>query len=321
MALTNPVGMPTGRDGNPAIWAKPKGAGTVGLLRRKQQDEDKDHVVDDVADQPTEAVAAPPPSPPPVEADRTVQLDRSGRPDADGSGDRDVTAAPPPPTMVAEAPVVDSTREHARPEAPAAFVAPTAAHALAPDDRGTVTRDHDHHDDRARSTADPVDADDTTPVKIRERTSVFAPGQLVSLVAGGALVVVGAIALVRAGLDDPLGAPVVEVLGWTHTAWLGLAEIGVGVVLMLLGTGAWGRWLSVLVGAATVVAGVLVLVESDGLPEELGLERDYGWPLIGLGAVVALAAMALPVWRTTNTSVRTLDLRDDEQSRKFWSRK
>lgn len=272
----------------------------MGLLHRNRHDQDKDHAVEDVADQPTEAVALPPPPPPPDETDRTVELDR------------DVTAAPTSPTMAAEAPAVDPTREHARPEAPAAVVAPTAAQAVAHDGRDTVTHDHD------RSGGD---ADDTMPVKIRERTSVFAPGQLVSLVVGGALVVVGAIALVRAGLDDPLGAPVVEVLGWTHTAWLGLAEIGLGVVLMLLGTGAWGRWLSVLVGAATVVAGVIVLVESDGLPEELGVERDYGWPLIGLGAVVALAAMALPVWRSTNTTVRTLDLRDDEQSRKFWSRR
>ncbi|MEO7573946.1 MAG: hypothetical protein ABIX10_16075 [Acidimicrobiales bacterium] len=289
----------------------------MGLLHRKRQDEDKDHVADDVTDQPTEAVAVPPAPPPLVEPDRTVALDRSGRPDADGSGDRDVTATSTSPTMAAEAPVVDPTREHVRPEAPAAVVAPTATQAVAYDDRDTVSRDHD----RARSTGDPVDADDTTPVKIREQTSVFAPGQLVSLIAGGALVVVGAIALVRAGLEDPLGAPVVEVLGWTHTAWLGLGEIGLGVVLMLLGIGAWGRWLSVLVGAAAVVAGVIVLVESDGLPEELGLERDYGWALIGLGAIVALAAMALPVWRTTNTTVRTLDLRDDEQSRKFWSRR
>ncbi|HEX4868492.1 MAG TPA: hypothetical protein VFV32_12840 [Acidimicrobiales bacterium] len=166
-----------------------------------------------------------------------------------------------------------------------------------------------------------IDRDATTPAMIRERTWTFAPGQLVSLVAGGALAVVGAIALARAGMSTPLDSPVVDVLGWNHTAWLGIAELGLGAVLMLVGTGAWGRPLSVLLGAATVVAGVLVLAEAGSMPEELALEKSFGWPLIALGAVVALAAMALPVWRTNHTNVRTMDLRGEEHSRRhFWSR-
>jgi hypothetical protein len=147
---------------------------------------------------------------------------------------------------------------------------------------------------------------------VRERTWTFAPGQIISFIAGVGLITVGLVAMLRAGIDGSFGTPVVEVLGYTHTAWLGLAEVGLGLLLVLAGSGAWGRPLSVLLGAATVVAGVLVVTEWDQMPEELGLERDYGWPLVGLGAVVALAAMALPVWRRRHVrEADILDLRDD----------
>jgi hypothetical protein len=152
----------------------------------------------------------------------------------------------------------------------------------------------------------------TRTATVRERTWTFAPGQLVSFIAGVGLIVLGVIAMVRAGIDGSFGTPTVEVLGYTHTAWLGLAEVGLGLLLVLAGTGAWGRPLSVLLGAATVVAGVLVLAEWDQMPEELGIERSYGWPLVGLGAVVALAAMALPVWRRRHLREDDLlELRDD----------
>jgi hypothetical protein len=157
-----------------------------------------------------------------------------------------------------------------------------------------------------------VDRDTT----VRERTRTFAPGQLVSLAGGVALVVVGAIALMRAGVGEPLASPTVDVLTYSHTAWLGIAEIALGALLILAGTGAWGRPLSVLLGAATVSAGVLVLAEPGQMPEELGLEKAYGWPLVILGAVVALAAMALPVWRRrTLTDDEIVDLREERKVR------
>jgi hypothetical protein len=146
----------------------------------------------------------------------------------------------------------------------------------------------------------------------RQRTWTFAPGQLVSLVVGVGFVIAGLLALVRAELDGSLSEPVVEVLGYTHTAWLGVAEIGLGLLLILAGTGAWGRPLSVLLGAGMVIAGVLVLAETGQMPEELGLEEDYGWPLVISGALVALAALALPVWRSyrSDSDHDRVDLRD-----------
>lgn len=225
----------------------------------------------------------------------------------------------------------DHDRTEHRAERPEA----TAAMAAAPRERAL------ERDTSVDSTVDEVET--VRPVRIRERSWAFAPGQLVSLAAGALLVAIGAVALIRAGLGEPLSRPTVEVLGWTHTAWLGLVEIGVGALLMLVGASVWGKWMSVFLGAAMVVAGVIVRAEPGGIPEELGVEQAMGWPLIALGALVALAAMILPVWRTTTTNTRIIDLtaddrhadpdarvnerlvverRDDEDAgRHFWSRR
>jgi hypothetical protein len=138
----------------------------------------------------------------------------------------------------------------------------------------------------------------TDDYTIRERTSTFAPGQLVSLAVGVGFVALGLVAMLRAGIDGSFGNPTVEVLGLSHTAWLGLAEVGLGVLLVLAGTGAWGRPLSVLLGAGMIVAGVLVRAVPEEMPDKLGLEQDFGVLLILAGALVALSALILPVWRS-----------------------
>ena len=60
------------------------------------------------------------------------------------------------------------------------------------------------------------------------------------------------------------------------------------------------------VGSLRVVRGSVVAVEQAG-PVELGIERSFGWPLVACGAVVALAALVLPAWRTR--SVDEIDIR------------
>jgi len=149
---------------------------------------------------------------------------------------------------------------------------------------------------------------------IRERTSTFAPGQLVSLVIGVGFVAVGLVAMIRAGIDGSFGNPVVDVLGFSHTAWLGLAEVGLGVLLVLAGTGPWGRPLSVLLGAGMVVAGVLVLAEPAQMPDKLGLEKDYGWVLLLSGALVALCSLILPVWRSHKVTRNGVVMQQPERS-------
>jgi hypothetical protein len=163
-------------------------------------------------------------------------------------------------------------------------------------------REQVHHD-----TVDPAYS-----TRTRERAWTFAPGQLVSLIIGIGVIAVGLVALVRAGIDGSLSEPVVEVLGYTHTAWLGIAEVGVGLFLVLAGLDARGRAASVLIGALAVIAGVLVLAEPGQMPEELGLEKAYGWPLIILGGIAAFAAMVFPVWFSQRVD-QDVDIRDDRR--------
>jgi len=160
-----------------------------------------------------------------------------------------------------------------------------------------------------------VHDDDRDDVVVRERTWTFAPGQLISLVVGIGLVALGLVAMARAGIDGSFKTPVVEVLGFSHTAWLGLAEVVAGVLLILAGTGAWGRVLSVLVGAAMMISGVLIGAETSAMPEELGVEDDFGWMLVLLGALVALAAMVLPVWRSRRVRRNGVDVDPDRHDR------
>jgi hypothetical protein len=148
------------------------------------------------------------------------------------------------------------------------------------------------------------------------RSWTFAPGQIVSLIVGVGFVITGLIALVRADLDGSLATPVVEVLGYTHTAWLGIAELGLGALLILAGTGAWGRPLSVLLGVAMVIAGVLIVAEPGQMPDELGLEKAYGWPLLISGAVVAVAALIFPVWHSQRYVRDDVDVRDADTVRR-----
>lgn len=163
-------------------------------------------------------------------------------------------------------------------------------------------RDQVHHD-----AVDPAYSTRTT-----ERAWTFAPGQMVSLIIGVGVIAVGVVALVRAGLEGSLAEPVVEVLGYTHTAWLGIAEIGVGLFLVMAGLDARGRAVSVFIGALAVIAGVLVLAEPGQMPSELGLEEAYGWPLIILGGIAAFAALVFPVWFSRRFH-QDVDLRDDRR--------
>ena len=148
------------------------------------------------------------------------------------------------------------------------------------DDTDVVDRPDQDDSHVVRRDRDPeiVERTDRDDVVIRERTWTFAPGQLISLVVGVGFVALGIVAMVRAGIDGSFATPTVEVLGFTHTAWLGLAEVGTGVLLILAGTGAWGRPLSVLVGAAMMICGVLIGAATSSMPEELAVavEVDDG---------------------------------------------
>jgi hypothetical protein len=133
----------------------------------------------------------------------------------------------------------------------------------------------------------------------------FSPGQILIVLAGVASLALGIVAVVRTGLDGSLSQPVKPVLGWDHTALLGLFEIGAGVLMILGGLRAGFRWFGGLVGLAVIVGGVLILGRLDWTVTRLGAERNFGWVAIVIGAVAVIGA-AIPRirrrHRTTTTS-------------------
>jgi len=130
----------------------------------------------------------------------------------------------------------------------------------------------------------------------------FSPGQILIVLAGAASLALGIWAVARTGLDGSLSDPVEPVLGWDHTALLGLFEIGAGVLLILSGLRAGARWLGGLVGVAMIVGGALILGQLDWTVDELGAERDFGWVPIVIGAVAVIGAAIPRVRRTRRVS-------------------
>jgi hypothetical protein len=100
---------------------------------------------------------------------------------------------------------------------------------------------------------------------------------------GAALAVMGALALVRTGVDGSWYEPVTEVAGVRQSPLLGAIELAAGVVLvlaLLLGL----RMFAALVAIAGGVAATVVAIEPSRVNPELAIQR--GW-------AIALAAASL----------------------------
>jgi hypothetical protein len=166
-----------------------------------------------------------------------------------------------------------------------------------PDDRPTVAR----HDAILESRPWAVEEEHT----VSERG--FSPGQILILLAGAAAIALGIVAVARTGLDGSLSQPVDSVLGWNHTALLGLFEIGAGALLIVGGLRPGGRWLGGLVGLAAIVGGILILGRLAWTVDRLGAERDFGWVAIVIGAVAVVGA-AIPRIRRRSTRVTRTDV-------------
>lgn len=177
--------------------------------------------------------------------------------------------------------------------------------------------EHDDSDLRDRRIGDEdqvtqIDPGDRTTIRVDEpiqviRTRSFSTGQLLTLLAGAALVALGVYALVSTGVDTPLNQPVESVLGWNHTPMLGIVEIGSGALLVLLSLRPGGRWLVGLIGVALIGGGILILGELDWTIDELGAEQGYAWVPIIAGAVAVLGSLLTPRRHQRMTGVPVVD--------------
>jgi hypothetical protein len=128
----------------------------------------------------------------------------------------------------------------------------------------------------------------------------FDPAAALRVVVGIALTVIGAVAAARAGFDGPLDEPVVQVAGISHTALLGVIEVGVGLLTVLAGLSR-DRGTMLFAAIAFGVAALVVAIEPSIGGGALGIERGWAVVLVVTYAVLALAAALAPsVLRSTD---------------------
>ncbi len=146
----------------------------------------------------------------------------------------------------------------------------------------------------------------TTVHEHREATVLgrrtWTPAQLVAGAIGLLLVVIGGVAMARAGLDGSWTDPVVEVLGFDQTALFGAIEVGFGLVLILTAFATYEvrSWLTGL-GLVALAFGLIVIVEPTAFDGSLGLEEASGWLYAALGVGMIAAAWLSPIFVTGHT--------------------
>ncbi len=133
-------------------------------------------------------------------------------------------------------------------------------------------------------------------------TRRWMPDSVVCGAAGTFFAIIGIVALIRAGTDGPLSSPVVEVIGFRHTALLGLIELAAGVVLLASAAGA-SRGAAIFTGMLLGIAGVVGVIETSTFEGRLALERPFAWVVVAVAAVVVFTALLAPRWTTSRTSV------------------
>jgi len=137
-----------------------------------------------------------------------------------------------------------------------------------------------------------------------QRVHRFSPGQWLGGVVGVVLVIFGIIAVTRTGIDSTLNTPVTNIMGLTQSAWVGIAELAVGLLLVLSAADIAFRGVMGALGAILLIAGVIVAASNLKMLLDIGTSRGTGWFGGGMGAVTLFAA-ALPSISRSHRVVET----------------
>ena len=136
----------------------------------------------------------------------------------------------------------------------------------------------------------------------RSMLSQWSPAQLVGMVAGIGITVLGFVALARTGFNtDNIYSP--HALAWRlpHSPLMALIEVGFGVLLILGSVVPGGvRSLIALLGAVALSFGIVVvsMTPPDRLNHWLGVEDKNGWFFVVVGGVLLFAGFLSPVFTT-----------------------
>jgi len=152
---------------------------------------------------------------------------------------------------------------------------------------------------------DVVDTGDTrTETKVATSRLVVSPGQVIAGVLGLVVAVIGIMAVSRGGLDSSLNVPMVRTAGLDQSAMLGIAELAVGLLLILGALNDEARGLIVGVGVVMVLGGVFLGAAGTTILRDVGTVHRTGW-VIMVGGIVAIVAGSLGRMVRTRRSVKT----------------
>jgi hypothetical protein len=120
--------------------------------------------------------------------------------------------------------------------------------------------------------------------------------QVAAWLLGLAAVVAGLVAVARAGFDDfALTEPVVEVGGQPATPLLALLWLLLGIVLLAAGTGEVAERRLRIGGVLLGIVGAVWLIEPGAFTPYLGIERESGAALLGMGVVLTATSYLPPL--------------------------
>ena len=151
--------------------------------------------------------------------------------------------------------------------------------------------------------SEPVET--SRPVRYGESTErrwAMDLSDVIALAAGLFYGVMGLLVLIDLGLSDFPSEATTQVANLTQTQLWGAAGVVMGV-LLLAGAGTYGRSLTTFASALLVVMGIVVVAALDELDATLTTEKGYGWLAIGVGALVLIAAIAVPSVRSRHERV------------------
>lgn len=154
-----------------------------------------------------------------------------------------------------------------------------------------------HERRRVVAGRDPVPVDEQGRVLAQEESystaREIAPGRILAIIAGAVLTIVGAIVLVRTGLDSSLQEPTTELLGASHSAFAGIASVVCGLLLLLAGASR-EQTLAALPAVLLAVGGIVCLAAGSEMRADLGVDASTGWFMI-VFSIIAFICAAMPI--------------------------
>jgi hypothetical protein len=148
------------------------------------------------------------------------------------------------------------------------------------------------------------DGAERTDTRVASSRLVVSPGQVIAGALGLVIAVIGVMAVARGGIDGSLNVPMVRTAGLDQSAMLGLAELGLGLLLVLGALSYAARSLIVAVGVVMVLGGVLIGAAGTTILRDLGTVQHTGWAIM-IAGIIAIVAGSLGRLVRTRHSVKT----------------